>query len=140
MSMDSTLIVASSGGTAFDSPGMRAIKGAFQAFTEQGPQAGVEALLRAAHEDCLFRPYSAGGQVLSGHAEVRRFFAEAAVSGTQTHVRALGFEEHGDSIVVTGSVRVTRASGGFAESQVRWVYRFRDGLVAEASWGPRAAD
>jgi hypothetical protein len=32
---------------------------------------------------------------------------------------------------------VMRREGSFAESQVRWIYRFRDGLVEEARWRPR---
>jgi ketosteroid isomerase-like protein len=136
-SMDSTPTIAAANGSELDSPNMRAIKAAFQAFTERDPETGVNALLEIAHEDCLFRPYTAGGRSLRGREEVRSFFAEAAASGTRTRVRAHTFEEQGDAVVVTGSVRVMRPGGGFAESQVRWRYRFRDGLVEEASWAPR---
>jgi hypothetical protein len=38
---------------------------------------------------------------------------------------------------VHGSLRVVRPTAGFAESQVTWTYRFRDGLLQEAGWGPR---
>ena len=39
-----------------------------------------------------------------------------------------------------GSARVQRSEGGFAETQVRWTWRFRDGLISEADWEPRAGD
>ena len=69
---------------------------------------------------------------------MRAHFRRAQASGGSSVVRAKRFEENGDEIVVTGSIRVLRPGGGFAESQVRWVYTFRDGLVQEAHWGPRA--
>jgi hypothetical protein len=32
-----------------------------------------------------------------------------------------------------------RPTGGFAESQISWTYRFRDGRLQEARGGPRRA-
>jgi hypothetical protein len=40
-------------------------------------------------------------------------------------------------VLVNGSMRVGRPSGGFSESQISWIYKFRDGQLAEASWSPR---
>lgn len=120
-----------------DSANMRAIKHSFQAFTEEGVAAGVDALLSYAHEDCLFCPYAAGNRELHGREEARAFFSEAVEAGVTMTVRPQTFEEHGDEIVVSGSVRVQRPAGGFAESQIRWIYCFRDGLIAHAHWGPR---
>jgi ketosteroid isomerase-like protein len=125
-------------GLPVESANMTAIKEAFRAFSEDGVNAGVEALLRCAHEDCVFRPFSAGSTALHGHDEVRAHFRRAQASGGSSVVRPKRFEENGDEIVVTGSIRVLRQGGGFAESQVRWIYTFRDGLVQEAHWGPRA--
>lgn len=126
-----------------DSPGeppqVQAIKEAFRAFIEEGVSAGVEALLRVSHPDCLLRPYSAGGRVLHGHEEARAHFSEAMASGMSITVHPRSFECRGDEVVVSGSMRLARPSGGFAETQIRWVYRFRDGLVEEATWGPRQA-
>ena len=124
-----------------DSPNTKAVKEAFRAFTEDGMEAGVESLLSFAHEDCCFRPYSAEGRVLHGADEVRTHFREAASSGTGIRVRPVRFEETGsDEVTVTGSVRVVRPSGGFAETQVCWIYRFRDELLEEATWVPRKGE
>ena len=116
---------------------LRAIKEAFRVFTDTGVTSGVEALLRISHQDCRFSPPSAEGRVLEGHEEVRAYFREALAAGTSVTVRPRIFEEHGDEVVVSGSTRVMRPGGSFAERQVRWIYRFRDGLVEEAGWRPR---
>ena len=125
-------------GLPLESANLLAIKEAFRAFTEDGVDAGVEALLSCAHEDCVFRPFSAGAPELHGHAKVRAHFRRAAQAGGTIEVRPQRFEENGDEVVVSGSIRVLRPGGGFAESQIRWIYTFRDGLVQEAHWGPRA--
>jgi ketosteroid isomerase-like protein len=75
--------------------------------------------------------------VLHGRDEVRSFFREAEEAGRLVSVRPRTFAEDGDEIVVSGSMRVGRPGGGFAESQIRWIYRFRDGRLEEAAWAPR---
>lgn len=116
---------------------LRAVKEAFRVFTDEGATAGVEALLRICHEDCRFSPPSSEGRVLEGHDEIRAYFSEALAAGTSVSVRPRTFEENGDEVVVSGSTRVMRPGGSFAERQIRWIYRFRDGLVEEAGWLPR---
>ena len=129
--------LAARAGARADSANVRSIKEAFRAFTDGGASSGVEALLRISHDNCRFRLPSAGERVLQGADEVRAFFSQAATAGTSVSVRPRSFEEHGEEVVVSGSMRVLRASGGFAESQIRWIYRFRDGLVEDADWSPR---
>jgi hypothetical protein len=92
--------------------------------------------MRISHPDCRFRPASAGGRVLQGHDEIRAHFSEPREDEGTVSVHPRRFAEHADEVVVTGSMRVLRPEGGFAESQVSWTYRFRDGLVEEAAWGP----
>ena len=121
-----------------DSINMRAVKTAFRAFAEDGVEAGVEYLLGHAHQDCEFRPYSDENRTLRGHDEVRAFVRDALASGGMT-VRATSFRETGDMVVVNGTLRVMRPTGGLAESQISWTYQFRDGLVQEASGHPRNA-
>jgi hypothetical protein len=41
---------------------------------------------------------------------------------------------------VRGSARIVRPDGSFAEAKLRWTYRFRDGLIDEINWQPRAGD
>lgn len=120
-----------------DSANLLAVKEIFRAFAEEGVVAGVESLLGSAHEDCVFRPYLAGGRVLRGREAARTFFRDAVEAGTGLTLRPQAFEERGDEVVVTGSVRVQRPAGGFAESQIRWIHRFSDGLVVDARWAPR---
>jgi hypothetical protein len=122
-----------------DLPEVQAIRDAFRAYIDGGVSSGVEALLRISHADCRFRPFTAEGRVLHGHEEARAFFTEATASGSSVSVHPRTFDWRDDEVVVNGSMRVARPGSGFAERQVRWVYRFRDGLVEEASWGPRHA-
>jgi ketosteroid isomerase-like protein len=115
------------------------VKGAFDALEEGDVEAALEHLLSAAHADIEFRSYLAGERVMRGAAEVRAFFREQLDAGTKLSLRTSSIEEHGEEVVVTGSLRVVRPTGGFSESQLRWTYRFRDGLLRDARWGPRQA-
>jgi ketosteroid isomerase-like protein len=120
-----------------ESANLQAIKVIFEALTERGVEDGAEHLLRYSHPDCVYRLYMAGERVLNGREEAREYFKEAVASGASMSARARTFEEHGDEVVVSGSVRLQRPTGGFAESQISWTFRFRDGLVEAAAWGPR---
>jgi ketosteroid isomerase-like protein len=123
-----------------DSANVRVVKGAYEILGEGGLEASLEHLLSHAHEDVEFSPYVAAGQVLRGADEVRAFFRGQMEDGTALVVRPTSFEEDGqDVVVVNGSLRVVRANGGFAESQIRWTYRFRDGRLKEARGDPRRA-
>ncbi len=128
-------LTAGDSGPPRESANLRAIKEAFRAFAEGGASEGAEALLRISHEDCRFRPDGTEGRVLRGHEEVRAHFSEAYTGEETVSLCPRSFAEDDDEIVVSGSMRVLRPGGGFAESQVSWTYRFRDGLVEEASWG-----
>jgi ketosteroid isomerase-like protein len=123
-----------------ESAKLQTIKEAFRASVDEGFEAGLEALLSRAHEDCQFRPYIASERVLQGHDEIRRYYREAIAAGTEMRLKPTDFRETEDEVVVDGSIRVARPSGGFAESQISWTYRFRDGRLAEAAWGPRRVD
>jgi mutator family transposase len=84
---------------------------------EDGVEAAVERLLSHAHAYIELVPYVGNGRVLHGADEIRAFFREQAASGTDLTVWPTSFEERGDDVIVNGSLRVTRPSGGFAESQ-----------------------
>jgi SnoaL-like domain len=125
-------------GLAAESQNVQAVKDAFKAFTDAGAEAGLEALVAISHRDCRFRPPSADGRVLDGHDELRAYYREVAEAGTSVRVRARSFkEEQRDEVVVSGSIRIVHPDASFAERQMRWIYRFRDGLVEEADWSPR---
>ena len=120
-----------------ESAQMLTIKEAFRTSVDDGFEAGLEALLRSAHADCEFRPYLGNDQILHGHDEVRRYYADAIASGTHMRLNPTSFHEDGDDIVVYGSIRIARPSGGFSEAQICWTYRFREGRLAAAGWRPR---
>jgi ketosteroid isomerase-like protein len=128
-----------SGSAQPDSPKLQTIKEAFRASADEGFEAGLEALLSHAREDCEFRPYIASDRVLRGLEEIRAYYHEAIAAGTTMRLKPMTFHELGDEVVVDGTIRVERPGGGFSESQIRWTYTFRDGLLASAGWGPRGA-
>ena len=113
------------------------IKNAFRLFEEESVEAGVEGLLSISHPHFEYRPFSATGRVLHGPEEAREFFLKNGRSDRSVRVSPQRFEEEGELVIVSGSIRVHHESGGFSETQVRWTYRFRDGLMEEASWEPR---
>jgi ketosteroid isomerase-like protein len=122
-----------------DSPNLRVVKSGFELLGEGGLEASIEHLLSHAHDDVEFCPYVAAGEVLRGPDEVRAFYRRQLEAGMSVTVRPSTFEECGDDVVVNGSLRVVRPSGGFAESQLSWTYRFRDGRLQEFRWSPRRA-
>jgi ketosteroid isomerase-like protein len=122
-----------------DSPNVRIVKGAFEALDEVGLEAAVEHLLSHAHADVEVSPYAAAGRVLRGPDEVRAFYRGQTEAGTVYLARTSSFEERGDDVVVNGSLRVLQVTGGFAESQISWTYRFRDGRIQDVRSGPRLA-
>jgi ketosteroid isomerase-like protein len=137
--MDSMAGPVGRGLEQLDSPNLRLVKSAYEILGESGLEASLEHLLSHAHEDFECAPYVGAGQVLRGADEVRAFFRGQVADGTALVARATSFEENGDSVVVNGSLRVVRSSGGFAESQISWTYRFRDGRLQEAHGRPRQA-
>jgi ketosteroid isomerase-like protein len=120
-----------------ESSNLKTIRAAFDVSVQQGFMAGLEALLENAREDCEFRPYIASGETLHGPEAVRAFYRSAASDGTDMRLRAAAFHEVGDTVIVNGTMRVARPSGGFSESQISWTYKFRDGRLVQASWSPR---
>lgn len=137
--MDSLVARPASQNAHAESPHMRTIKEAFRASVDEGFEAGLDVLLRDAREDCEFRPYIASDRVLRGHDEIRRYYGEAIASGTDMKLNPTSFHESGDDVVVYGSIRVARPTGGFSETQISWTYNFRDGRLAAAGWRPRQA-
>jgi ketosteroid isomerase-like protein len=120
-----------------DSPNVRLVKDTFDVLSESGLEAAIEHLLSHSHDDVEFAPYLGAGVVLRGPDEVRAFYRGQVESGTVLTARLSSIEECGDDIVVNGSLRVLRPTGGFAESQISWTYRFRDGRLQEVRGGPR---
>jgi ketosteroid isomerase-like protein len=121
-----------------DSPNLALVKELYRAMQEDGLRQGGEYLAEHVSEDASIRLYTTNGRTLHGREEVRGFFADAEGAGTSVVLRPREYLEDGDHVTVIGSARVQRSEGGFAETQVRWTWRFRNGLISEADWEPRA--
>ena len=131
-------------GSTTSTPDLAAIQRVYDRIAADGAVAGLEELLTFAHEDIEMRPYagsgpsSAGGgqrALLRGPEEIREFFRTSIESGFKPQLRAKAFDVVGDSVVVRGSIRLTRPDGSFAETKVSWTYHFRDGLVDDDRLG-----
>jgi hypothetical protein len=78
--------------------------------------------------------------VVRGREEVVAFLRKATGEGVSIKARARSFDVEGETVAVRGSARIVRPDGSFAEAKLRWTYRFRDGLIDEINWQPRAGD
>ena len=85
----------------------------------------AEELIAASAENVVFEPHVAHGQVIRGHEELRRFWAEFGEEGLQLRAGAYSITEEDDTVVINGWVR-TIDQGRLADTQSRWVYRFND--------------
>lgn len=136
-------------GSTTSTPDLAAIQRVYDRIASDGALAGIEELLTFTHEDIEMRPYVAagpgspgGGQqgVLRGPDEIREFFRTSIESGYKPQLRAKAFQVAGESVVVRGSIRLIRPDGSFAETKLSWTYHFRDGLVDDVGWEPRAGE
>jgi hypothetical protein len=118
---------------------MDTVKEIWAVLERDGLAASTEALLAHCHEDAELRPYSAEGLTLRGVAEIRDFIEDRAAAGGSVHARPWRFEERGEQVVVTGSLRLQRADGSIADAQLRWCYTFHGDLIAHAEFAPLAA-
>ena len=119
---------------------MGLVKEIWAVMERDGSGAGMEAILARSHPDLELRPYSGEGRTLRGAEEVRAFWRDRLADGGSVHVMPFGFEERGEVVVVTGSIRVTRGDGSIADAQVRWTYGFRGDKIANAEFAPLTAD
>jgi ketosteroid isomerase-like protein len=129
-------------------PSLAAIQKVWEALDAGGPLAAAEELMRISHEDVELHSYLARGaappgeadEAIRGREDVMAFLRRTTDEGVTITARARSFEVEGDSVVVRGSARVVRPDGSFAETNLSWTYRFRDGLIDRISWQPRAGD
>jgi hypothetical protein len=128
-------------------PDVAAVERVYELIASDGLMAGVDHLLSFCHEDVELRAYSAQAagvgaestpDLLHGHDEVRDFFRGRLESGFVLQIRTRGFDVDSDTVRARGSIRVARPDGSFAETSVGWKFHFRDGLVDEVAWEPRA--
>jgi ketosteroid isomerase-like protein len=128
---------------------LAAIQKVWELFEASGELAATEALMSISHENVELRSYIARavarpgereGEAIHGREEILAFLRTTTDDGVSIKASARSFDLEGDSVRVSGSARVVRRDGSFAEAKLRWTYRFRDGLIDEISWQPRAGD
>jgi ketosteroid isomerase-like protein len=128
---------------------LAAIQKVWEIFEASGPLAAAEELMKISHENVEMRSYVARGvarpgegeaEVIRGREEVLAFLRRTTDDGVSIKARARSFDLEGDTVAVRGSARVIRPDGSFAEAKLRWIYHFRDGLIDEINWEPRAGD
>ena len=122
-----------------DSDNLRIVKDLWEVLERDGLLASLERMLEHSHEDVELRPYMAEGRVLRGVDEIREFMREELAGGATLQASPWSFEEAGDTVIVSGSIRVQRRDASIADAQLRWTYTFRDGRVAAAGSAPLAA-
>src|SRR3954451_17479558 len=105
------------------------VKELWRVYERQGHDAGVEALIAVSCPDAEFRFYATGEQVLHGADELRAFYRDGRTEGVSVRAAHYDYSEGGDTISVSGWVRVAREGGSLADAQVRWIYEFEEGLV-----------
>jgi ketosteroid isomerase-like protein len=130
-------------------PNLAAIQRVWEIFEASGPLAATEQLMKISHEHVELNSYIARGvappgeaeaDVIRGREEIMAFLRRTTGDGVSVKARARSFDVEGDSVLVRGSARVVRRDGSFAETKLRWTYHFRDGLIDEINWQPRAGD
>jgi hypothetical protein len=119
---------------------MEVVRGIWDALEHQGVAASIERLIASSHADVEIRPYAADGRTLHGHAEVREFYRENTANGASIHALPWRFEERGDTVYVSGTMRIQRRDGSLADASIRWRFLFRGDRIAEAESAPLTAD
>jgi anti-sigma B factor antagonist len=89
---------------------------------------GLEAVLALAGDDVIWQPHLIGGRVLRGSAELREAFAALAADGVRCEATLGDVEEHGPTVLATGTLRVERGDD-VEETSLCWAYHFRDGRL-----------
>jgi ketosteroid isomerase-like protein len=89
-------------------------------------RAGVEGMRPFVDDDVEWRP--ADGPVIRGLTALAQHWREL---GGRKSVVAHAWEQHGECVLVHGSMREFR-DGGFVETQPSWVYFFREGRLLRA--------
>jgi hypothetical protein len=126
---------------------LAAIRQVYELVNTNGMYAAMQELMTLSHPEVEPYSYSARGvarpgeepiEVLRGHDEILSFFRDAEKDGVAVHARVKSLEVEDGGVVVIGSARVSRGDGSFAETKLRWIYRFRDGLVYSIHAEPRA--
>jgi limonene-1,2-epoxide hydrolase len=92
---------------------------------------GLQAMLELVPPDVEWAPVAAGERVLHGSDEIRAFWSQEEASGHREQAVAYRFEQDGDAVLVSGSLRQF-AAHGWSDSQPLWVFFFSNGQLRRA--------
>jgi len=99
-----------------------AVRRLWEAFAE----GGVDAVLEVCDPDVEWSLFGTDGQVVRGHDGLRNYMNEVAAHGDQIDADAYTYDPVGDdAVMVSGHVR-RRTPQGMTDTQLHWIYRFRD--------------
>jgi anti-sigma B factor antagonist len=89
---------------------------------------GADAMLAAAGEDVVWQPHVTPGRIYRTTAELRAALVALREQGVRYEARLQDLEEHGNVVLVSGTVRIDR-SGEVEEREAHWAYHFREGRL-----------
>jgi anti-sigma B factor antagonist len=89
---------------------------------------GADAMLAAAGEDVVWQPHVTPGRIYRRTAELRAALVALEEKGVRYEARLQDLEEHGNVVLVSGTVRIDR-SGEVEEREAHWAYHFREGRL-----------
>jgi ketosteroid isomerase-like protein len=93
----------------------------------------VDTLVGLTAPDVDWRPTAVVSGALHGHEALRGYLAGLAAAGTVVDAHPYSFEAVGDSVIVSGALRLRRVDGVAQTVQRWWVYRVVDGKVASVA-------
>lgn len=89
---------------------------------------GADAMLAAAGEDVVWQPHVTPGRIYRTTAELRAALVALEEKGVRFEARLQDLEEHGNVVLVSGTVRIDR-SGEVEAREAHWAYHFREGRL-----------
>ena len=95
----------------------------------------IEPLLETSHPEIEWYPFSAqveGDVAYQGHEGVRRWWANLNATFDEFEASIDDVRDEDETVVALGRLRARFRSGITLDTEMGWVFRFRDGLVV---WG-----
>ena len=102
-----------------------AVRRMWEAFAE----GGLDDVLDIVDPDVEWSLFGTGGEVVRGHEGLRDYLARRAAQGEEIDASVYDYEAiDDDQVLVSGHVRF-RSATGMSDTQLHWLYRFRDGRL-----------
>jgi ketosteroid isomerase-like protein len=100
----------------------------------------VDAVVSLADGDVVWEPTALHGGRLHGRGDLRRYLSRLRAAGTLADAHPYSFEAVGDSVIVSGVLRLRRRDEGVVSLHRWWVYAVAAGKVVSASSHASRAD